>query len=161
MTKGQLKDCPLLLNNFMFKLFSGSKLILVMLIATAMLAGVFYWYFTWSQNELTVLKQDNAKLELAVEQQKQAIASLTAFQIRQNQQVNTLQTNLAKSESGRKLLEEKFLSHDLEYLARNKPALIERRINAATADVFKQIELDTGAVDNSVVITPPLADSNN
>jgi hypothetical protein len=133
-----------------------------MLAAIAILLGGFYWYFQWSQKQLTTLKENNAQLTVAVDQQKETINALQAFQIKQNANVVDLQQDLAGSESIRRSLEEKFLKHDLEYLARNKPELIERRLNAATADVFKQIEQDTGAVspqsNSTTVISPPLAD---
>ena len=134
-----------------------------MLAAIAILLGGFYWYFQWSQSQLATLRENNAQLTVAVDQQKETIDALQAFQTKQNANVVDLQQDLAGSESIRRSLEEKFLKHDLEYLARNKPELIERRLNAATADVFKQIEQDTGAVtqikpDSTAVISPPLAD---
>lgn len=140
-------------------LFSSFKTTVIMLVVIATMAGGFYWYFKWSQNELTLLRTNNAKLEVSLQEQKQTIASMTAFQIQQNANILSLQTNLAKTESAKKVLEDKFLKHDLEYLARNKPALIEQIINNATANAFKQIELDTGATApaTSVSIPPPLA----
>ncbi len=134
-----------------------------MLAAIAILLGGFYWYFQWSQSQIATLRENNAQLTVAVDQQKETINALQAFQIKQNANVVDLQQDLAGSESIRRSLEEKFLKHDLEYLARNKPALIERRLNTATADVFNQIEQDTGAVpttkpDTAAVISPPLAD---
>jgi hypothetical protein len=135
-----------------------------MLAAIAILLGGFYWYFQWSQKQMSTLRENNAQLTVAVDQQKETINALQAFQIKQNANVVELQQDLAGSESIRRSLEEKFLKHDLEYLARNKPALIERRLNTATADVFKQIEQETGAVsqpevsDSTATIPPPLAD---
>lgn len=137
-----------------------------MLAAIAILLGGFYWYFQWSQKQLSVLRENNATLTVTVDEQKQAISALESFQRKQNANLVELQQDLASSESSRRSLEEKFLKHDLEYLARNKPALIEQRINAATIDVFKQIEQETGATvdasptvpDTPTSISPPLAD---
>ena len=135
-----------------------------MLAAIVILLGGFYWYFQWSQTQLATLRENNAALTVTVDEQKQTIGALQAFQRRQNANLVELQQDLADSESGRRALEEKFLKHDLEYLARNKPALIEQRINAATLDVFRQIEQETGAVaettpnTNTEVIAPPLED---
>ena len=135
-----------------------------MLAAIAILLGGFYWYFQWSQTQIATLRESNAQLTVAVDQQKETINVLQAFQTKQNANVVELQQDLSSSESIRRSLEEKFLKHDLEYLARNKPALIERRLNTATVDVFNQIERDTGAVSQPTstpptpAITPPLAD---
>lgn len=137
-----------------------------MLAAIAVLLGGFYWYFHWSQKQLATLRENNAALTVTVDEQKQAITALQTFQRRQNVNLVELQQDLADSEASRRSLEEKFLKHDLEYLARNKPGLIEQRINAATIDVFRQIEQETGAVVETApsvtntdnVIPPPLAD---
>lgn len=134
-----------------------------MIAAIVILLGGFYWYFQWSQKQLGTLRENNAALSVTVDEQKQAITELESFQRRQNVNIVELQQDLASSESARRSLEEKFLKHDLEYLARNKPGLIENRINSATVDVFRQIEQETGATDNTVPSTatpipPPLAD---
>jgi uncharacterized protein YhbP (UPF0306 family) len=136
-----------------------------MLAAIAILLGGFYWYFQWSQTQLATLRENNAALAVTVDEQKQTITALQVFQRRQNANLVELQQDLADSESSRRALEEKFLKHDLEYLARNRPGLIEQRINAATLDVFRQIEQETGAVvdmtpnaSNTELIPPPLAD---
>lgn len=134
-----------LLGGLFGSVVGGYKTILVMLTIVAMLAGGFYWYFKWSQNELTVLRANNAKLEVSVQEQKQTIDGLVKFQKQQNQNVADLQNNLNASEGARKALEEKFLKHDLEYLARNKPVLIEKILNDATAAALNQLEVDTGA----------------
>lgn len=133
-----------------------------MLSAIAILLAGFYWYFQWSQKQMSTLRENNAELSVTVDQQKQTISALESFQRRQNANLVELQQNLATSEAGRRSLEEKFLRNDLEYLARNRPGLIERRINAATLDVFRQIEQETGATVDAAPantdIPPPLAD---
>ncbi len=125
-------------------IFGGSKVTLIMLAVIAMLAGGGYWYFKWSQGELALLRENNAKLELAVEQQKRTITDLRNFQRKQNQDIRNLQDKLVETEGYRRSLEEKFLKHDLEYLAREKPGLIENRINSATSKILDQIEAETG-----------------
>jgi len=142
-------------------LFGVSKLTIAMLAIIAVLSGGAYWYFKWSQSELAVLRANNAKLEMAVEQQKQTILDLQAFQKKQNQNIRELQDKLSETETYRKSLEEKFLKHDLEYLAREKPGLIEKRMNDATSKILDQIEADTGAKKppsntDPAVTKPPL-----
>ena len=138
--------------------FGGSKVTLIMLAVIAMLAGGGYWYFKWSQNQLSLLRENNAKLELAVEQQKRTITDLQNFQRKQNQDIRNLQDKLVETEGYRRSLEEKFLKHDLEYLAREKPGLIENRINSATSRILDQIEAETGGTKaDPKVNKPPLA----
>ena len=138
-------------------IFGGSKLTLIMLAVIAMLAGGGYWYFKWSQGELALLRENNAKLELAVEQQKRTITDLQNFQRKQNQDIRNLQDKLVETEGYRRSLEEKFLKHDLEYLAREKPGLIENRINSATSKILDQIEAETGNKADPKVNKSPLA----
>jgi len=58
-----------------------------------------------------------------------------------NRQV--LDISLRNSESRVDDLEGLLSRHDLEFLALNKPGLIERRINDATSNVFSDIECST------------------
>lgn len=132
-----------IIGSFFGSIFGGSKVTLIMLAIIAMLAGGGYWYFKWSQNEIALLRTNNAKLETAVEQQKKTIADLQNFQKKQNQDIRNLQEKLIESEGYRKSLEEKFLKHDLERLAREKPGLIENRINSATSKILDQIEAES------------------
>ena len=118
-------------------------MILIMLVIIAMLGGGAYWYFKWSQHELAVLKANNAKLEVAVEEQSKTITDLQSFQKKQLEDIRKLQDGLTEAETYRKSLEDKFLKHDLERLAREKPKLIEDRMNAATAKILDQIQADT------------------
>lgn len=138
-----------LIGRFFSNIFGGSKLILIMLVIIAMLGGGAYWYFKWSQNELAVLRANNAKLEVAINEQAKTIDDLQAFQKKQIEDIRRLQDGLTASETYRKSLEDKFLKHDLERLAREKPKLIEDRMNAATAKILDQIEADTSVASPS------------
>lgn len=150
-----------LIGGFFSSLFGGSKVTLIMLVIISMLAGGGYWYFKWSQSELASLRENNAKLELAIEQQKRTIADLQNFQRRQNENIRGLQEKLVETETYRRSLEQKFLKNDLEYLAREKPGLIENRINSATSKILDQIEAETQqkrSLPDPSITKPPLAD---
>lgn len=73
-------------------------------------------------------------------------ATITAMgvQARENE-INrqALSISLRDSESRSKTLERLLSRHDLEFLALNKPGLIERRINNATETVFRDLECIT------------------
>ena len=111
----------------------------------ALIAGGFYVYFKWSQNEIAKLAANNARLEMAVQEQKKTIEEMVTFQRKQAKDLVDLQNDLNESRKYGNQLEEKLTKHDLEMLARKKPGLIEKRINDATKKVFEEIESNTGA----------------
>jgi hypothetical protein len=57
-----------------------------------------------------------------------------------------LEASLRSAETRATDLQVKLSQHDLEFLAIEKPGLIERRINDATNDVFRSIECSTGGM---------------
>lgn len=124
-------------------MFNSLRMWLVGIGIIALLACGFYLYWNWSQDRIAKLLADNAKLEVVVREQQAAIKDLQDFQIKQAKALQDLQKGLNDANIARKALEEKFLSHDLEYLARNKPGLVENIINKATQDAFNAIEKDS------------------
>lgn len=134
------------------------KIYLIMAGVMALMLAGFYWYFNWSQDKIAILAANNAKLEVAVQEQKQTIEEMLAFQKKQIQDITSLQKDLNETTKYKNDLEEKLAKHDLEMLARKKPGLIEKRINDATRQIFDQIETETGAPGKPVKpIAPPLA----
>ena len=85
------------------------------------MVGVFVFYYRDSQRRLTTQSGDLADRDAVIEQQATRIQTLAAVQ-EANQQLH-LDLAAAHTESNelRRLLAE----HDLEYLAREKPGLIE------------------------------------
>jgi hypothetical protein len=120
------------------------RLTLVFIAIIAVMCGGFYWYFNWSQERIAILQENNAKLTVAVEEQKQTIAAIQKHAEEQAQQMNELQKGLNEANSARRDLEEKFLKFDLEQLARKDSQDLERKMNNATDRAFRQIEGDTG-----------------
>ena len=97
-------------------------------------------------------------------QLKTEASLITAFEIREAEQVRTieaLQNNLQKTTEALNIMSTKnaeieaeaqrylsiFARHDLSKLAAAKPGLIETRINKGTLDVFRTIEKDTTDID--------------
>ena len=51
----------------------GLKLAGVMMIIMGVVGGIFYWYYTDTQEKMAIMHENNAKLETAMQTQKQAI----------------------------------------------------------------------------------------
>jgi hypothetical protein len=114
-------------------------------VVLVVVGGMFYWYFDHSQSIIQQLDADRAKLEVAVQSQKDAISALQLHAKTQAEQLVELQTNLNTANSYRDTLEKKLRDHDLTALARAKPKLIEDRMNAATAAIWNDLETITGS----------------
>lgn len=135
-------------------------------VVLVVVGGMFYWYFDHSQKIIHQLEADRAKLEIAVQSQRDAISALQLHAKDQATQVTELQTNLNTANSYRDTLEKKLRDHDLTALARAKPELIEDRMNAATAAVWADLEAITGGktattVEPTVKTTAPAATSTS
>lgn len=111
----------------------------------AVLLGMGYWYYTDSQAKIMALQDENVKLHVAVEQQKQAIDALQKHAEEQAAQVQELQTGLNAANNDKEQLERTLRDHDLAALARNNPKVIEDKMNRATSRVWKDLETTTGA----------------
>ena len=128
------------------------RLSFIFLVIMGVTLGGFYFYFNWSQNKIQTLEGNNAKITAAVEEQKKTIDSLQTFYKKQNDNIIELQNSLQQANDEKAQLENKFLKHDLEALARKDPKAIELRINKATIKAFRDIETFTGA--HNVVSKP-------
>lgn len=124
-------------------------------IAIILVLGLGCWWL-WQDNQ--TLRQNNATLEVAVQTQEEAIASLQNDFALQTSQLNelTLKSQEAQKEMNRYL--DIFKRHNLTKLAAAKPGLIEPRANKATKEVFDGIEKDSrdiDAADDSLIMQSP------
>ena len=99
--------------------------------------GVAYVYKLRGDN--AILKSNQVKLESAIEDQKEVIASqkadyekIISINDELNKKINTI--NQSKKE-----LEKKLAKHDLNYLATEKPKLIERIINKGSDKIMNEM----------------------
>jgi len=108
-------------------------------------------------NENTTLKENNVKLESAVQMQEETIGTLQNDFALQTEQMNVLtkQSQEAQKEMNRYL--DIFKRHNLTKLATAKPGLIETRANKATKEVFDGIEkitVDIDDLDDGLAVHP-------
>ena len=110
------------------------------LIGLLVALGLFS-YFLYQDNQ--TLKENNYKLEIAVEEQKESMKVMKESYELQGQSLMQLQSRNAEIEQDMNKYLDIFRRHNLNQLAEAKPGLIENRINKGTTDVFKSIEDDT------------------
>jgi hypothetical protein len=109
------------------------------ILATAILviiSSTFYTYYKISSNKIATLAEANSKLTMAIEEQKNTIAIIKS---RYEQQASSLTSLLASNATltiEKENLSNKLMKHDLEELSRRKPALVEKRINDGTKELF-------------------------
>lgn len=126
-------------------MFSGiwSKITIGLVIVLMTITGGFYWYYNNTQTKLEIFQANQARLELAVTMQEYTIERQREFLELQQVYSQELQRGLAEAESSKSELEEIFQSHNLDELSKQRPGLIENRINRGTRDVFRQLEQET------------------
>jgi len=146
---------------------------LIMLFAVISVIGGGYAY-----HQVTVSKLENHVIQLEANNR-----TLKENQVQMEQAVRTAQESLAAAEANAKkseaamssltarnneLQREKdnamkiFKDHNLTRLARAKPGMIEKRMNAKTEQVFRDLENDTKELmdaDDSDPVSPELSDA--
>lgn len=123
-----------------------------MLIVLAVLGSVGYgavWYYNDTQQRIATLQENNAKLEVAVQTSEASLQSLQEDVAKFQELSNQLQTQLQKAEEYGDELQSKLRRHNLTALALKKPGLLEGKMNGATANLWRDLEKDTGGNGDS------------
>ena len=116
-----------------------------MLITLILVLGLGSWYL-YNQNE--TLKDNNNKLEYALEEQTQAMTALRESYEKQGQSLMNMTRKNAVIEQEKAEYLEIFSRHNLDLLALKKPGMIELRMNNASELVMEGIEDDTEELYN-------------
>lgn len=110
-----------------------------------LLVGLGYSHYLGLLNEVDELKFQNEKQQQIIASQNDAIMNWE----KNNKKLTELIENMQKvSEQANKqidILNDIFSKHDIENLAKEKPKLIENRINNGTADIMRMLECSSGA----------------
>lgn len=104
-----------------------------------------YWYYTDTQKRMTILIENNAKLEIAVATNEQAIESLQANYAAAQEETRRINTAYTEIRRQNNRLSEKLKDVDLSLLAAERPNSIERAINRGTANAGRCFEILSGA----------------
>ena len=103
-------------------------------------------FYLYNQNE--TLKENNTKLEYALEEQTQAMTALRESYEKQGQSLMNMTRRNAEIEQEKAAYLEIFSRHNLDLLALKKPGMIELRMNNASELVMEGIEDDTKELFN-------------
>ena len=118
-----------------------------MLFVIVLLGGAAYaakYYYDTTQATIAQLRENNAKLEVANEENQATIIKMEKNSIRLNALTDQLNKDLRKSEEYGDQLRETLNKHDLTHLANKKPGLIEKRMQNATDKLWGDLESVTG-----------------
>jgi len=118
-------------------------IVIVGLVGGAIAGG--YYYYTDSQARIQALIENTAKLQMAKQVQDDTISALVSDQKKFAKLNSDLRANLDKANEYKDVLIGKLRKHNLSNLSLKKPLLVEKRINAATAKLFKSLETLSGA----------------
>jgi hypothetical protein len=104
--------------------------------------GVYgvYAYYHDTQERISTLQQNNAKLEVAVQSKEVALKEMTSSFEKQQKLNKELSGKLQDAEKYQDDLRSKLQKHDLTRLSIGKPGMIEKRINDDTKILFSDFE---------------------
>ena len=123
-------------------------LIVVVGLVGGAVAGAYY-YYTDSQARIQALIENTAKLEMAKQVQDDTIDTLVADQKKFAKLNSDLRGRLDKANEYKDVLIGKLRKHNLSNLSLRKPLLVEKKINAGTAKLFRSLEILSGAAPAS------------
>ena len=119
-------------------------LIVVVGLVGGAVAGAYY-YYTDSQARIQALIENTAKLEIAKQIQDDTISTLVEDQKKFAKLNADLRASLDKANEYKDVLISKLRKHNLSKLSLKKPLLVEKKINAGTAKLFRSLEILSGA----------------
>ena len=114
-------------------------------IGLLLVLGVACW---WLYSENQTLTYNNMQLELAIEQQEEAMDAIKESYEKQGDSLNAMINKNAQIEAEKARYMDIFKRHDLNKLAIAKPGLLETKVNRGTKDVFDTIENDSRELDS-------------
>ena len=124
----------------MFRVYA--LVVVVGLVGGAVWGG--YTYYKDTQQRISTLTQNNAKLKSANETNTATIEQLNKNALALNQLIDDLGSELKKAEQYGDELRDTLRKHNLTHLANKKPGMIEKRMQDATDKLWDDLESVTG-----------------
>jgi TolA-binding protein len=121
-------------------------------ILIALLSGAAYYYYSTTQDRISVLIANNATLvgnnatlRSSNDQNVQTIENLQSSYRQIQDEFNRIQSEFQIIRSQNNELRERLGRHELDALAAARPVLVERTINRASANAMRCFEIISGA----------------
>ena len=117
------------------------------ILIVAVLGGVAYaakYYYDTTQATIAQLRENNAKLEVANNENQKTIDKMAEDAVRLNALTDQLGEDLQKAEQYGDELRATLNKHNLTHLANKKPGMIEKRMQDATDKLWDDLESITG-----------------
>ena len=99
-----------------------------------------YGYYKDTQQRISTLTQNNAKLKSANDTNTATIQQLNKNALALNQLIDDLGSELKKAEQYGDELRNTLRKHNLTHLANKKPGMIEKRMQTATDKLWDDLE---------------------
>ncbi len=115
----------------------------ILIVVLGLLGGGIYaakYYYDTTQATIAQLRDNNAKLEVANEENQQTITKMQENNVKLNALTDQLNKDLRKSEEYGDQLRDTLNKHNLTHLANKKPGLIEKRMQNATDKLWGDLE---------------------
>lgn len=122
-----------------------AKVYLILIIGS-ILGGIGYGaykYWQWSDQTISILEENNAKLELATESLQQTVEIMNDNAVRNEQLNSDLTYRLQRSNDDLRKLRKVLAEIDLTQEALSDPAGLEERVDNAVDRLIKEIEAET------------------
>ena len=103
-----------------------------------------YWYYNDTQQRIATLRENNAQLEVAVQTANASLETVRADVAKMADLNNQLQQDLQKAEAYSDELRGKFSRLNLVVEALKDAAILEGKMNGATAKLWRGFMEDTG-----------------
>jgi len=123
----------------------GMKLAAVMFLIMCTMGGIGYWYYNDTQQRMAILQENNAKLEIAVATNEEALESLQADYASAQNEIATLNEAYTAIRRQNQRLADKLQQIDLTAAAIANAEGIERAVNRGTENAGRCFELLSGA----------------
>lgn len=115
-------------------------LVIILLIIVGGMGYVGYNEIQEGEKKIIQLRENSALLENSVKVSNDTIAQLETNAEQMQEKISTLQTGLKEAEKYQDELNSKLREHNLTKLSAAKPGLIQKRVNNATTEIFRELE---------------------
>ena len=124
-----------------------SKIKIYLIIFAVVGAGAFgaWKYYTYTQNQIRIFAENAAVAKQAQAQTQAALAQTQQDLAQVREQFNVVNDKFNAAEQRVDNLERKLSESDINYLASQRPGLVEKVIDKATVNVLRCLEIASGS----------------